>query len=78
MATIITIHIAMNAAAAPSQVWLGILIHAIDIVEPPGIAIPPDMGPHQAIVAPALARNRRAQVPTKVRSRATSPRTSLA
>jgi hypothetical protein len=47
MATIITIHIAMNEAAAPSQLCPGIRIHAIDMVQPPGIRIPPDIDPHK-------------------------------
>ena len=47
MATIITIHIAMNAAAAPSHVCPGIRIHAMDIVQPPGICIPPRIEPHR-------------------------------
>ncbi len=47
MATIITTHIPMNEAAAPSQVCPGILIHAIDMVQPPGIAMPPELDPHQ-------------------------------
>jgi hypothetical protein len=41
MATIITTHIPKNEAAAPSQVCPGILIHAIDMVQPPAIAMPP-------------------------------------
>jgi hypothetical protein len=46
-----------NVAAAPAHVCSGIRIHAIDIVQPPGIVIPPmaDMVPHQTIVAVALA-----------------------
>jgi hypothetical protein len=48
-----------NEAAAPAHVCPGIRIHAIDIVQPPGISIPPiaDMGAHQAIVKVALAAN---------------------
>ena len=46
-----------NEAAAPAHVCPGIRIHAIDIVQPPGISIPPipDMGAHQTIVKVALA-----------------------
>jgi hypothetical protein len=46
IATIITIHMPSNEAAAPAHVCPGIRIHAIDIVQPPGISIPPiaDMG----------------------------------
>jgi hypothetical protein len=47
MATIMTIHIPMKAAAAPGQVCPGILIHAMDMVQPPGIGMPPDMDAHQ-------------------------------
>jgi hypothetical protein len=47
MATIITTHIPMNEAAAPSHVCPDILIQAIDMVQPPGIGIPPDMDRHQ-------------------------------
>ena len=50
MATIITIHIAAKDAAAAGHVCPGIRIHAIDIVQPPGIGIPPiaDMEAHQS------------------------------
>jgi hypothetical protein len=43
-----------NDAAAPSHVWPGIRIHAIDIVHPPGMGISPiaDMDAHQTIVPP--------------------------
>gem|GEM_PF-4028016 len=46
-----------NDAAAPGHVCPGIRIHAIDIVQPPGIGIPliADMDAHQAIVSAALA-----------------------
>jgi hypothetical protein len=47
MATIITTHIPMNAAAAPSQDCPGILIQAMDMVQPPGMGMPPDMDAHQ-------------------------------
>jgi len=42
-----------NDAAAPGHVCPGIRIHAIDIVQPPGIGIPPiaDMDAHQTIVS---------------------------
>src|SRR5437879_5827925 len=63
MATIITTHVTMNEAAAPTQVCPGILIHAIDLVQPPGIAMPPDMETHPWIVPAALATNRSALVP---------------
>src|SRR2546427_627634 len=41
MATIIATHIAANIAPALSQPWPGILIHAIPMVQPPGIGITP-------------------------------------
>src|SRR6202158_4070865 len=46
-----------NDAAAPGHVCPGIRIHAIDIVQPPGIGISPiaDMDAHQTIVTAALA-----------------------
>ena len=45
-----------NDAAAPGHVCPGIRIHAIDIVQPPGIGISPiaDMEAHQTIVSAAL------------------------
>ena len=55
IATIIAIHMPRNDAAAPAHVCPGIRIHAIDIVQPPGMGIPPiaDMDVHQAIVTAA-------------------------
>jgi hypothetical protein len=47
MATIMTAHIPTNEAAAPSHICPGILIHAIDIVQPPGMAMLADMDRHQ-------------------------------
>jgi hypothetical protein len=41
IATIITTHMRRNDAAAPGQVCPGIRIHAIDIVQRPGIGISP-------------------------------------
>jgi hypothetical protein len=54
-----------NDAAAPGQVCPGIRIHAIDIVQPPGIGISPmaDMDPHQTIVVAALAAKSSAETP---------------
>src|SRR5438067_2065265 len=60
-----------NDAAAPGQVCPGIRIQAIDIVHPPGIAIPavvdmdPDIDAHQPIVPAALAMNSRAEAAQK-------------
>src|SRR5215469_6067016 len=56
-----------NDAAVPSQVSPGIGIHAIDIVQPPGIGISPivDMEPHQTVVSAAHATKSNAEVPKK-------------
>src|SRR5512134_477755 len=66
IATIITIHMPRNEAAAPGHVCPGIRIHAIDIVQPPGIGIPPiaDMDAPQAIVSATLAAKSSADTPT--------------
>jgi hypothetical protein len=58
-----------NDAAAPSNVCPHIGIHAIDIVQPPGIGISPiaDMDWHQTIVPAALVAKRRADMPKKAR-----------
>jgi hypothetical protein len=58
-----------NDAPAPSQVCPGIRIHAIDIVQPPGIGISPiaDMEPHQTVVTAALMANSNAETPKKTR-----------
>ena len=47
----------MNESVASGHVWPGIRIHVIDIVQPPGIDIPPidDMDEHHAIVTAVLA-----------------------
>lgn len=67
IATIITIHMPRNAAAAPDQVCPGIRIHAIATVRPPQISISPiaDTDVHQAIVAAALAVKSSAETPKK-------------
>src|SRR5258708_16617357 len=69
IATIITTHMPRNDAAAPGQVCPGISIHAIDIVQPPGIGISPiaDMDAHQTIVIAALAAKSSAETPKKAR-----------
>jgi len=56
-----------NDAAAPTHVWPGIRIHAIDMVHPPGMGISPiaDMDAHQTIVPAALAAKRNAETPKK-------------
>src|SRR5450432_1874778 len=60
-----------NDAAAPGHVCPGIRIHAIDIVQPPGIGISaiadPDIDAHQPIVPAALAANSSAETPQKAR-----------
>src|SRR5436309_8758269 len=58
-----------NDAAAPGHVCPGIRIHAIDMVQPPGIGIPPiaDMDAHQTIVTAALAAKSNAETPKKAR-----------
>src|SRR3989441_7502795 len=58
-----------NDAAAPGHVCPGIRIHAIDIVQPPGIGISPiaDMDAHQTIVTAALAAKSSAETPKKAR-----------
>src|SRR5438045_1485264 len=67
IATIITIHMARNDAAAPGHVCPGIRIHAIDIVQPPGICISPiaDMEAHQTMVTAALAAKSSAETAQK-------------
>ena len=74
IATIITTHMPRNDAAAPGQVCPGIRIHAIDIVQPPGIGISPiaDMDSHQTIVTAALPAKSSAETPKKARWEARS------
>ena len=61
-------------AAAPSHVCPGISIHAIDIVQPPGIGMSPipDMDPHQTIVTAALTKKSSAETAKKARPEACS------
>ncbi len=56
MAGIITAHMAMNEAVMPAQLWPGIRIHAMDMVQPPGIPMPgmAAMDLYQRIVTAAL------------------------
>src|SRR5258708_9648221 len=63
-----------NDAAAPGHVCPGIRIHAIDIVQAPGIGISPiaDMDAHQTAVIAALAAKSSAETPKKARSEARS------
>src|SRR3989442_2866877 len=74
IATIITTHMPRNDAAAPRHVCPGIRIHAIDIVQPPGIGISPiaDMDAHQTIVTAALAAKSSAETPKNASWRARS------
>src|SRR5476651_1629443 len=69
IATIIATHMPMNDAAALGHVCPHIRIHAIDIVQPPGIGISPiaDMDAHQTIVTVALAAKSTAETPKKIR-----------
>src|SRR5262249_22510788 len=63
-----------NDAAAPGHVCPDIRIHAMDIVQPPGIGIPPiaDMEVHQRIVTTALATKSSAETPKNARREARS------
>src|SRR5688572_2580185 len=69
IATIIATHMPRNDAAAPGHVCPGIRIHAIDILQPPGIGMSPiaDMAAHQTIVTAALAAKSSAETPKKAR-----------
>src|SRR5206468_9125301 len=77
IAAIITTHMTRNDAAVPGHVCPGIRIHAIDIVQPPGIGISPiaDMDAHQAIVTATLAAKSSAETPRKACSDARSEAT---
>src|SRR5687767_12044874 len=68
IAIIITTHVVRNDAVVPSQVCPGMRIHAIDIVQPPGIGIPAvaDIDAHRATVSAALARKSSPQAQKKV------------
>jgi hypothetical protein len=67
MAAIMTTHMARNDAAASIQVCPGIRIHAIDMVKPPGIGIPPmsHVELHQNTVTAVLIMNTSAETPKK-------------
>src|SRR5438477_12845538 len=67
IATIITTHMPRNDAAAPGHVCPGIRVHAIDIVQPPGIGIAPiaDMDAHQTIVTAVLTAKSSVETPKK-------------
>src|SRR2546426_6964417 len=76
IATIITTHIPMNEAAAPRALWPGIRIHVIDMIQPPGMRMPPGMDPHQRMTAPALTTNTRALAARNPHPRAETARSS--
>jgi hypothetical protein len=65
MAAIITTHMPRKEAMVPGHVCPGIRIQVIDIVQPPGIGIPPiaDMDAHRTIVIAALTTNSSAEPP---------------
>src|ERR1700681_4514583 len=63
MAAIITNHIPRNEETASNQLCPCILIQVIDMIQPPGMAMPPDMELHQQIVAAALTTNKSAPIP---------------
>jgi hypothetical protein len=50
MATIIVSHIPVNAKAAVIQVWPGMVIHIMLMVQFPGIRMPPDIDRVKKIV----------------------------
>jgi hypothetical protein len=70
MAIIIATHMPRKETQAPSQLCPGINIHAMDIVQPPGMDIPCicDMEEHQRIVTAALLAKSNAETPKKARS----------
>ena len=57
IATIIASHIAANMPAAPNQLWPGIFIQAIAIVQPPGIGMAPPIMRADDRVSAAAATN---------------------
>jgi len=76
MAAIITTHILTYETAEPSQLWPCILIQAIDMVQPPGMAMPPDIDWQNSIVVATFAMKKSALVPRKTRSRVSRMRLS--
>jgi hypothetical protein len=68
IAAIITIHMRTKEAVAPAHACPGIRIHAIDIVQPPGISIAPaaDIVLHQAVVTATQTTNTIPKSKTKV------------
>jgi hypothetical protein len=79
IATIITTHMPRNDDATAGHVCPHMRIHVIDIVQSPGIGIPPiaDMEVQQAIVAAALTVKVSAEMPKNVRCEACQEAISL-
>jgi hypothetical protein len=69
IATIMTVHMPTKDAVAANHDCPGISIHMCDIVQPPGISIPPmaDMEAHVAIVIAALATKTIAETLSSIR-----------
>jgi hypothetical protein len=69
IAAIITVHMPRKDAAASIHVCPGIRIHAIDMLQPPGIGISPiaDMDAQEWIVTAVLATKSNAEMPKKAR-----------
>jgi hypothetical protein len=69
IATIISTHIPTNDAIAPGQDCPGIRIHAIDIVQSPGMRISPiaDMELQQSTVTHALTAKSSVETPMMLR-----------
>jgi len=72
MASIIAVHIAKKDVDAAAELWPGMRIQVMDIVQPPGMTMPPDMDEHQQIVPAALAMNRKALIVRNTRPPANS------
>src|SRR5260370_17142830 len=68
MASIINVHMGMNGADGADQVWPRIVIQVMEMVQPPGMGMPPDIEEHQEIVPTALAMNRSAVTARNTRS----------
>src|SRR5262245_54870950 len=57
IAAIISTHMPRNDAAAMAGDCPGIRIHAIDMLQPPGMGMPPLIDEHQATVVAAVKAN---------------------
>jgi hypothetical protein len=64
-----TVHIPTKDPEAPNQLCPGIRIHAIDMIQPPGIRILPiaDIDRHQTIVSATLATKTNTETQKKAR-----------